>query len=93
MNILDRFEKHLTDGIVKVYPEIKDAEWFISLEESPSLEDGDFGFGCFPFAKLLKRSPQEIAQKLTEDITLPEYIEKAVQKGPYVNFILILTFY
>ena len=74
MNILDRFEKYLTDGIRRVYPEIKDIEWFVTLELSPSQEDGDFGFGCFPFAKLLKKSPQVIAQKLSEDLTLPEYI-------------------
>ena len=87
MNILDRFEKHLINEIGKVYPEIKDAEWFITLEQSPGKQEGDFGFGCFPFAKLLKKSPQGIAQKLAEGLTLPPYIERAVPKGPYVNFI------
>ena len=87
MNILQRFEKHLINEIRKVYPEIKDTEWFITLEQSPNQEEGDFGFGCFPFAKVVGKNPQEIANKLAEDLALPEYIERAVQRGPYVNFI------
>lgn len=87
MNILYRFEEYLKKEIGKIYPEFKDSALAITLEPSPSLEDGDFGFGCFPFSKLLKKNPNEIAKTIAENLALPLYIEKIVQKGPYLNFV------
>lgn len=60
----------------------------INLSTPPKLKMGDFAFGCFELAKILKKSPVEIAEKLAELIktmTKDEFIEEVQTAGPYVN--------
>jgi arginyl-tRNA synthetase len=45
----------------------------------------DLCFGCFPFAKELKKKPDEVAKFLAEKLTNRESIESATPSGPYVN--------
>jgi arginyl-tRNA synthetase len=54
--------------------------------ETPPGNLGDLAFSCFSLAKIAKKSPQDIANELSEKIVLGEYIEKVEQKGPYINF-------
>jgi len=47
---------------------------------------GDYAFPCFQLAKVLKKSPMEIAQDLAKKIELNSVINKIEVKGPYLNF-------
>ncbi len=64
-----------------------DAERVVA-ETPPKPELGDLGFPMFPFAKLLRKGPPQIAQavaaKLSADPAARE-IGEAAAEGPYVN--------
>jgi arginyl-tRNA synthetase len=59
-----------------------------ALTPPPNLKMGHLAFGCFPLAKMAKKSPVEISAHLAEKIPACDYIEKAVQAGPYLNLFL-----
>lgn len=73
--------------IIKYVPSLSQSE-VEQLIEKPRLEEqGDLAFPCFSLAKILKKSPQEIALELASDIQHP-LLEKVVANGPYVNVFL-----
>ncbi len=77
--ILDKFEDEVIEGVRK----------FLELDieipiEIPDEERGDYAVPCFAFAKILKRSPSDIADSLAENIELK--LGRAEATGPYVNF-------
>ncbi|MEJ2166703.1 MAG: arginine--tRNA ligase [Desulfobacterales bacterium] len=51
----------------------------------PNTEMGHFAVGCFPLAKLFRRSPAEIAAKIVAQIEPDDVIAKADAAGPYIN--------
>ena len=69
MNIIYKFEDYLKKEIKRIYPDIRDDDFSLNLELSPDTEEGDFGFGCFSIAKLLKKNPQDIMENLSESIS------------------------
>jgi arginyl-tRNA synthetase len=60
------------------------------LVETPPTQDlGDFAFPMFPYAKIFKENPKEIAQKISQYINRYYHQEgKAQSAGPYVNITL-----
>ncbi|MDD5012539.1 MAG: arginine--tRNA ligase [Candidatus Nanoarchaeia archaeon] len=65
---------------------LKDSEIEKLIEVPPSSDFGDYSFPCFILSKKEKKSPDKIAEHLTEKIKLPGEIEKVESKGPYLNF-------
>lgn len=67
---------------------IKSVEQILEVEEVPleipDEERGDYALPCFTYASELKRSPQDIAEEIANDIHLED--GTAEQMGPYVNF-------
>ena len=60
-------------------------EEVIYLIERPKYEEqGDLAFPCFSLAKVLKKSPNNIASDLAKKIEHPLFM-KVVANGPYVN--------
>ena len=59
----------------------------IELSDPPSPEMGDIAVPCFKFAKLLKKSPVQIAKELAPQL-VSETVIKAEAAGPYVNLTL-----
>jgi len=56
------------------------------IETPPAPPMGDSAVPCFPFAKELKKSPQEIAAGLAQ-LNMPDELIAAVKNtGPYLNF-------
>ncbi len=51
----------------------------------PSVDFGDFAFECFPLAKQFKKSPKDIARKVTESLETDSLIQKIQAAGPYIN--------
>jgi len=60
----------------------------IQLANTPEPSVGDLGFGCFPLAKPLRRSPKDIAERLAAAIQLPPPFRQARAVGPYLNLFL-----
>ena len=56
------------------------------IEIPPQSDMGDFAFPCFRLAKILKKSPVQIADEIKEKISEDEYIEKIETKSGYLNF-------
>ncbi|MCP4727856.1 MAG: arginine--tRNA ligase [bacterium] len=84
-NPLLKIKSSFIDHVEKTYDvEIEDIH-AIKLENPPKPELGDIGIGCFPLAKLLKRSPAQIAAEIaSSDVRLP-YTSILKAEGPYLN--------
>ncbi|MBV1757476.1 MAG: arginine--tRNA ligase [Dethiosulfatibacter sp.] len=78
---------------------LKVAELFSDLVDDVTLEDiygmveippnsqlGDFAVPCFRFAKVLRKSPNMIAETIATQIPADENFDKVTNEGPYVNF-------
>ncbi len=52
----------------------------------PTKALGDYSVGCFPAAKLQKKSPAILAKIVAEEFTPTEYFDSASAAGPFVNF-------
>ena len=86
-NIIDLLEKVLIKvGITK---ECKNIDKL--LETPPSQDMGDYALPCFTFSKELKKSPNEVANILKENISNSGEIEKITVNGPYLNFFVDKT--
>ncbi|AUS09960.1 arginine--tRNA ligase [Laceyella sacchari] len=60
------------------------------VEKPKNPDFGDYAIPCFTWAKILKRSPQDIAQQLASTISHPLF-SKVNAVGPYVNVFLDKT--
>ena len=56
------------------------------IEIPPQSDMGDFAFPCFKLAKILRKSPVQIADDIKEKISEDEYIKKIETKSGYLNF-------
>ena len=59
----------------------------IEVQTSSNIEFGDFSVPCFAFAKILKMSPKDIAQKLVDSFSLPS-VDRTVAVNGYFNIFL-----
>ncbi len=57
----------------------------LELGFPPNTELGHFAVGCFPLAKQFRKSPAEIAKKISEKITPDDVIQEVNVSGPYLN--------
>lgn len=59
----------------------------LTVQESPSGTDGDFGIHCGQLSKSLKKSPQELAQEISQKLQAQpdSLIERYIAVGPYIN--------
>lgn len=80
-------EKHISN-VIKNNLDNLPVDFVIDLEFPPNPEMGDLAVNCFEMAKILKKSPQKIAQDLASKIESDEIIEKVKNIGPYLNFFL-----
>lgn len=58
------------------------------IEIPPDSKLGDFSFPCFSLARVLKKSPQQIASELASKIKPEKEIEKIQAAGAYINFFI-----
>lgn len=67
--------------------EINDIDFQSYIEIPKDSKNGDYSFPCFCLAKILKKSPIQIANELKEKIVVDEkYLEKIEVVGGYLNF-------
>ena len=80
----DSFKHEVQEALEKALGAM-DARTPVVLDNAPA-GMGDLAFPCFPLAKQLRRSPDEIAKDLASRIEPAGMIEKVGPKGGYVNF-------
>ena len=56
--------------------------------EIPPEGMGDFAFPCFQLSAIAKKSPNDIAKEIANNIDKTQWIDKVETKGAYVNFII-----
>lgn len=78
--------KEIIANLLEKELKIKKEEILNLIEIPPQQEMGDYAFPCFILAGKFKKSPVQIAAELAKKLKLPENIEKAEAKGPYLNF-------
>jgi arginyl-tRNA synthetase len=80
----------LTQPILKALGSIQaqatEAEIYNALVEPPNPEMGHLAFGCFIFAKALKKSPAVVAQELQKALGEVSGLQSVEAAGPYLNF-------
>jgi arginyl-tRNA synthetase len=64
----------------------KEVKQEINIEKPPNPEMGDYAFPCFNLAKILRKSPHEIAKELAAKLPKTKLISEVKCIGPYVNF-------
>lgn len=80
------FKKIIADTISKA-SDIEANELFTYIEVPSDENLGDYAFPCFRLAKVLKKSPQVIAEDIKEKLVIDSnYIEKVEIVGGYINF-------
>ena len=84
-DLISGFRAALAEAVATAFGEADLSALDIRLVETPNPEVGDLGFGCFPLAKLLRRSPKDIAAALAAAIELPAPFREARGVGPYLN--------
>ncbi|MCC8161454.1 MAG: arginine--tRNA ligase [Oscillospiraceae bacterium] len=79
------FKEHVTQKIIDITGlERETVEK--SIEVPPDEKMGDLAFPCFPLARVMRKAPPLIAQKLAEKMSDDEMIDKAQAAGGYLNF-------
>ncbi len=69
------------------------------IEIPPDSKLGDFAVPCFLFAKLLKKSPQAIAQDLEKKLIEKnlaadhQFFDRIIATGPYINFFIVKSLF
>lgn len=58
----------------------------VPVEVPPDNIDADYACPCFKLAKVLKQSPQKIAEDIAQKIVKPNFISRVENQGGYVNF-------
>ena len=56
------------------------------IEIPPNKDMGDYAFPCFKLAKVFRKSPNMIAEELSNKIETNDEISKVINMGGYVNF-------
>jgi arginyl-tRNA synthetase len=65
---------------------IDSAEIYQSLEIPPEENMGDFGWPCFPLARIRRKAPPMIANELALMLSPDALIKSIYAVGPYLNF-------
>lgn len=81
----------IAQAIHKTFPEaevVMAEKIYPLLSDTPKADMGDIAFGCFPFAKSLRKAPNMISEAIKENLGESDLIQEAKCFGPYLNFYL-----
>ena len=63
----------------------------VKLEIPPDEKMGDYAYPCFPIAKIVKKKPFDIAEKIKSNLPPLNGIKSIEVKGAYINFFIDKT--
>lgn len=67
-DMLNQYKKHFAEILHTVLPDITIDELILSIEIPPAEIPGDLAFPCFKLSKVLKQSPNAIAENTMEKL-------------------------
>ena len=85
---LDKFREEIENSLTVALTDMGINLKEIKLEVPPSPDIGDLAFACFPLAKILKKSPVDIAEEITRVIQPKRWVKKIETDRGYVNFFI-----
>lgn len=88
-NAWNRFKSNVEKALEEAFEELEWPQEGVtnSLEEPPDTSFGDLASTiCFELPKKLKKSPQELSEKLAENVEPEDLIARVEATGGYVNF-------
>ncbi len=85
MSALEKAKQDLVAALAELLPE-EAAPQATDLAAPPNPKLGDLAFGCFGAAKVVKKSPAEVAKELAAKYEPSGLIASAAAAGPYLNF-------
>ena len=77
--------KPLQEALLRLGIEVKSEQIYSALVDPPNPEMGHLAFGCFLFAKTLKKSPAIVAGELKSLLGNPAGTSSIEAAGPYLN--------
>jgi arginyl-tRNA synthetase len=77
--------KPLQEALAKLGVEVEPQEIYKALVDAPNVDMGHLAFGCFIFAKTLKKSPAIVAGELKALLGPIEGTSSIEAAGPYLN--------
>lgn len=80
------FKKAIIDEIMKNVEGMEVGDIESSIEIPPNFEMGDYALPCFKFAKVMRKSPNMIAEELAAKLSGIEGFSKVENVGGYINF-------
>ena len=87
--VMDEIKKKIGESIVDIlHHEVEEAEIVSKIEVPKDRAKGDFAYPCFHLAKVLKRSPVQIATELAEKVVLDSTFSKVEALNGFLNFYL-----
>ena len=82
------FKQIIAEIIADKIDKIKHNNILDLIEIPPNENMGDLAVPCFQFAKLLKKSPAQIAENLVKEIEDNAHFSQIKNLGPYINFFI-----
>lgn len=82
------FKSEIAKILKEKIKNLNEQEIFAMIEVPPNSAMGDFSLPCFKLSKIMKKSPQSIAQELCLNIKKPEFISEIKVLSGYLNFYL-----
>ncbi|MGD2271935.1 MAG: arginine--tRNA ligase [Desulfobacterales bacterium] len=78
----NRISAIIAEAARKAFDQVPDQ---LEIGFPPSPEFGHFAVGCFSLAKQYRKSPPEIARRISNAIAAADVIQEASFSGPYIN--------
>jgi arginyl-tRNA synthetase len=82
------FKREVVNCIYEIENSLSKEEIEDLIEIPPNNDMGDYAFACFRLAKTFRKTPNLIAEELSDKIEGGEYFEKVQNVGPYINFFI-----
>lgn len=80
------FKKAIVEMVAEKVDGVEGAEIESTIEVPPNYELGDYALPCFKFAKILRKSPNMIAEELSKELGSSRYFSSVESVGGYINF-------
>lgn len=80
---MEKYQKKISEAINSSYPELD-----VIFTTPPDSRLGDISMPCFAFAKILRKSPNVIADELKSKLINLDFIEKIESTNGYLNFFI-----
>jgi len=80
------FKKKIAELVSEKVEGLSEKDITELIEIPPNYDLGDYAMPCYKLAKIFRKSPNIIAQDITDSLKHNEYFEKIESVGAYINF-------